>query len=287
MLTAPEVVCRPALLSDRESVMDFLPLIWEGEDYVPGVWDAWLEEKGGYFAAALLEGHVVGLSHLVDLGRGEWWLEGLRVDPRLHGRHIGSHLHDYQVENWLRTDASVVRLATHRSRTAVHRMCERTGFLRMASVIPLGFRAHPGDHRFRPAGLQDVEGAVTQLLESPVQRALAGWMDLGWRYAGVDPDRIAAAARSGGLWTWGQSQGILVTRLETGPDGPSLTISAMARPTDAAASFLADIPRLAASMGSVSGLWVAPESEASVDGLVQGGFEPESEEPLWLFERRR
>jgi hypothetical protein len=61
----------------------------------------------------------------------------------------------------------------------------------------------------------------------------------------------------------------------------------MAPPIAAAASFLAEIPKLAASMACASGLWIAPESEASVDGLAQGGFEPESEEPLWLFERRR
>lgn len=282
-----EVLCRPALPSDRESVMGFLPLIAEGEDYVPDVWDDWLEDDHGLLAAALMEGRVVGLSHLADLGRGEWWLEGLRVDPRLQGRHIGSQLHNYQVENWLRTDGTALRLITHQSRTAVHRMCDRTGFRKVASAVALRFPNRSGAHRFRPARVPDAERALSRLHDSTVQRGLGGWMDLGWRYAEVAAERVSAAAESGGLWTWGEDEGILVIRAETEADRSSLTVSAMAPPTGDRTSFLSDIPKLAASMGIKSGLWIAPENGAALEGAAQAGFTLESDDPLWLFERRR
>ena len=34
---------------------------------------------------------------LVALAAGEWWLEGMRVDPRCHGRGFSSQLHDHLV----------------------------------------------------------------------------------------------------------------------------------------------------------------------------------------------
>lgn len=267
--------------------MEFVSLIREGEDYVADVWDEWLEDRTGSLASAVLGGRVVGLSHLINLGHGEWWLEGLRVDPRLHGRHIGSHLHEHQVEQWLATDGTVVRLATHRERSAVHRMCAKTGFARTASVTELSFEAAGGGHRFQPATPEKVDSAVPRLLASPTHTALGGLMDLGWRFARIEADRIAAAAREGRLWTWGKAEGLLAARFEEGSEGRTLAVSAVAPPERDASDFLQDIPRLAGSLGARSGLWVAPEPFPEPGDLARAGYHPESSDPLWIFERRR
>lgn len=267
--------------------MEFLSLIGEGEDYVADVWDEWLEDRTGFLASAVLGGRVVGLSHLLDLGHGEWWLEGLRVDPRLHGRHIGSHLHQYQVEQWLGTDGTVVRLVTRQARSAVHRMCAKTGFARTATVADLSFEAADGGHRFRPATPGEADEAVPRLLASPAHKALGGLMDLGWQFARIEVDRIAAAAREGRLWTWGKGEGVLVARLEEGSEGRTLAVSAVAPPERDASGFLQDIPRLAGSLGVRGGLWVAPEMLPERGALARAGFHAESSDPLWIFERRR
>lgn len=267
--------------------MEFLPLISEGEDYVPGVWDEWLKDRTGHLAAAVLGGRAVGLSHLVDLGHGEWWLEGLRVDPRLHGRHIGSQLHQYQVDHWLATNGSVVRLVTRRERSAVHRMCAKTGFARTATVAELVFEAERGGHRFEPAGLDEVEAAASRFLASPAQAALGGLMDLGWRFARIEADRIASAAREARLWTWGQGDGLLAGRFEVGSEGRTLALSAIAPPEQDASNFMEDVRRLAGSQEARSGLWLAPESFLEPAALAQAGYHADSSDPLWIFERRR
>jgi hypothetical protein len=265
--------------------MEFVSLIGEGEDYVAGVWDEWLEDRAGFLASAVLGGRVVGLSHLIDLGHGEWWLEGLRVDPRLHGQHIGSHLHEYQVDQWLATDGTVVRLVTHRERSAVHRMCAKTGFAKTATVSEFSFEAAGGGHRFQPAVLEEAERAVPRLLASSIQTALGGLMDLGWRFARIEDDRIAAAAREGRLWTWGKGEGLLAARFEEGSEGRTLAVSAIAPPERDASAFLQDIPRLAGSLGVRSGQWLAPDARPG--DLVRAGYHPVSTDPLWIFERRR
>ena len=267
--------------------MEFLSLIGQGEDYVADVWDEWLEDRTGFLASAVVGGRAVGLSHLIDLGHGEWWLEGLRVDPRLHGRHIGSHLHEYQVEQWLATDGTIVRLVTRRDRSAVHRMCAKTGFARTATVAELSFEAADGGHRFQSVVPEEADRAAPRLLASPAHTGMGGLMDLGWRFARIEDDRIAAAAREGRLWTWGKGEGLLATRFEEGSEGRMLAVSAIAPPERDVPDFLQDIPRLARSMGTRSGLWLAPEPLPDLGDLARAGYHPEPSDPLWIFERRR
>ncbi|MGH2626765.1 MAG: GNAT family N-acetyltransferase [Anaerolineales bacterium] len=281
-----EVLCRPALPSDREAVMEFLPLIREGEDYVSGVWDEWLLDQGGVLAAAVMGGRAVGLSHLVDLGGGEWWLEGLRVDPRLQGRHIGSHLHEYQVKEWLSTQGDVVRLVTRGQRRAVHRMCARTGFDKTASLSELAFEPTDGGHGFQPAGAEEADRAVPRFLSSPAHAASGGLMDLGWRFARIESERITSAARERRLWQWRDGDGLLVARFGQGPEAGALTLSTVALPEGDPPAFLDDVRRLAGSLGARSGRWLAdPLREAQV--LAHPGYRLESSDPLWIFERRR
>lgn len=117
--------------------MAFLAGMGEGEDYGPRVWDSWLTGEQGVLAVGRRRGQVVVQGHLMDLGQGGWWLEGLRVRPEVQGQGIGSHFHDYVVERWLGTAGRVVRLATKIERMAVHRMCQRTDFERVMSFARL------------------------------------------------------------------------------------------------------------------------------------------------------
>jgi GNAT superfamily N-acetyltransferase len=266
--------------------MEFLPLIWEGEDYVPEVWDEWMAVDSGFLIAAVWQGRAVGLSHLVDLGGGEWWLEGLRVDPRLQGRHIGSHLHAFQVENWLSTSGTVVRLATHSSRGAVHRMCLRTGFSRSAEVSEIQFEAEPGAHQFRVEGREVAPTVLDRLLDSPSQRALGGMMDLGWRFARITEDRIADAAAAGGLWRWEPGGGVLVARVEDTREGRSVTVAALAPPDGNSAAFFGDLRRLAGSLNALGGSWLLPKGSFEADLVGDAGLPLRpGAEPLWIFER--
>jgi len=67
---------RPA---DRERVMEISRDIWDGHDYIPRVFDEWLEDAGAAFQAAEVDGVVVGLQRLRPYAPGLVWYEGLRV----------------------------------------------------------------------------------------------------------------------------------------------------------------------------------------------------------------
>ncbi len=51
----------------------------------------------------MLDGQVVAIAKLTDLNDGEWWFEGLRVDPDFRRRGIASALNRYHVDlaRWL------------------------------------------------------------------------------------------------------------------------------------------------------------------------------------------
>jgi len=67
---------RPA---DRERVTEISRDVWDGHDYIPRVFDDWLEDSGAAFQAAEVEGVVVGLQRLRPYAPGLIWYEGLRV----------------------------------------------------------------------------------------------------------------------------------------------------------------------------------------------------------------
>ncbi len=89
------VVCRPALPLDTEDVLRFTSRIWDGDDYVPGVWQEWLSDANGLCAVAEYQGHAIGLVKLSCLAPGQWWIMGLRVDPDHQKLGVASRLHHY------------------------------------------------------------------------------------------------------------------------------------------------------------------------------------------------
>jgi GNAT superfamily N-acetyltransferase len=126
------VVCRPARPSDTGDVLELTRTIWDGHDYVPEVWDAWLSDPQGLLAVAEYQGRVLGLGKLTRLSGEDWWLEGLRVHPEYQGRGIASQINDYLLAHWLHTGSGALRLATNSERVQVHHMCQRNRFTKVA-----------------------------------------------------------------------------------------------------------------------------------------------------------
>ena len=77
------------LPDDRSALLEIASRIWEGMDYLPGVFDEWVVDTRGQFAAVLLDGRLAGCGKLTFLTETDAWLEGLRKDPRVLQRGLG------------------------------------------------------------------------------------------------------------------------------------------------------------------------------------------------------
>ncbi|GEM_PF-1399370 len=110
---------RRARQSDRRIVLAFCKRTFgRWGDYLPEVWDDWVKDRKGIFFVAVLgpstfprlpldsargprSGATLGVQRPVGVGKitvqrpGEIWLEGLRVDPKFRGHHIGRVIQDW------------------------------------------------------------------------------------------------------------------------------------------------------------------------------------------------
>ena len=72
---------RPLVSADRGDVLAISAKIWDGDDYVPSSFDAWISDPDGVFNGCFLGDRLVGFGRVGFVAPGHAWLEGLRKDP--------------------------------------------------------------------------------------------------------------------------------------------------------------------------------------------------------------
>ena len=89
---AGRISFRPLRAQDREPLLAIAARIWEGHDYLPFVFDAWVAHPDAYFAGMFLDGRLVGCGRFLPLSARAVWLEALRVDSDHRGRGLGREM---------------------------------------------------------------------------------------------------------------------------------------------------------------------------------------------------
>lgn len=95
MSSDPDVGIRQARRDDREAIVAFTTDTWETVgDYIPDTFDEWVDTDGTTqrTLVATLDDRPVGICQGVLLSAHEAWALGMRVDPDVRGRDIGSRL---------------------------------------------------------------------------------------------------------------------------------------------------------------------------------------------------
>ena len=108
----------------RSRIIDFTTHTWEDGDYIDKVFDPWLEDSEGRFITAVQGGNPVAIAKLTDLGEGELWLEGLRVDPAHRGLGIGKAMHQYMLALCDQVDGQAVRFSTGKDNPISQKLAE-------------------------------------------------------------------------------------------------------------------------------------------------------------------
>ncbi len=269
-LFGPAVVCRPALPSDAADVLEFTKFIWEGHDYIKYVWDDWLADPEGLLMVAEYGGHAVGLGKITRLAEGQWWLEGLRVDPKFQGLKIGSHIHEY-LDDWWKEHGGGVRLMTSSERVQVHHLCERMGYAKLGEVRSYAAPAEAGHDLFLVASVGDVRRAAEFSAEH--LRDYNGLMDSGWRFSKPDEAILKGKAEEGRLWWWRAEGEALMACWEDEDEGVKvLGIGFIAAPRELLKEALSEARRLANRLGYARVLWLAPVLSWVEEALREAGY---------------
>ncbi len=208
---------RPAQAADKEAVAAFCARIWDGQDYLPQVWDGWWNDRQGVLLTALLDGVPVGVVRAAFPNPEEAWLEGMRVDPQHHGAGIATNLFVALIEEVRRRGARAARLMTVGTNYPVHRMCAHLGFARVAHVRQRFRRLEEGavPSAARPLRLDEV--ALAQALlsghglvpgQTPFLAVTAGLCPLGGGvWTSWSESRLIEHLARGEVWTWEGDRG--------------------------------------------------------------------------------
>lgn len=286
---SPQVVCRPALTRDHADIAEFCKGIWEGGDYVPDVWHHWFSDPNGILVSAEYEGHVIGCGKLSLIDDGQWWLEGLRVDPNRQGLKVGSKIHNYLTGWWQEHGSGTLRLMTENP--AVVHLCSKTGFVKTHELR--GYKAKPIDEptdNFSPA--MDTSEAAAFALGSESIQANDFLIDLGWRigipntsifdiYSGYKADFVHT------FYWWREKRGLFSAWEDEEESNRQLVLGVFACALNDMPALLMDIRRFAARKKFDRVFQLAFLNPQTLRQLEQAGFSTSWEDYLRLFERQK
>src|SRR6058998_576865 len=177
------VKIRKATAADKAPIMDICKNIWNGHDYLPGIWDDWLADKDGRLIVATVMGRTVGVAHASLQTPDVAWLEGVRVHEQYRGLGIAGKLNGALVEWARKRRARVARLCTGSSNIASKKHLDKIGlpllqtFQRLDSTREL---------HVKPASVTRPKGSTKAL----------------WKWLSARPEFAENRAMYSDGWTW-------------------------------------------------------------------------------------
>jgi GNAT superfamily N-acetyltransferase len=124
--------------ADRERVCEISAQIWDGDDYVPSVFDAWVSSPGSEFVVAERDGAVIAFARRSWLFPGYAWLQGIRSDPAHRGQGAGRAITEYFLAAARQEGAHALGLTTHIGNEASIHIITSYGFQPVASFVIAG-----------------------------------------------------------------------------------------------------------------------------------------------------
>jgi hypothetical protein len=192
------LVVRKARLSDRAAILEMSSRIWGGTDYLPLVWDRWLADKNGTLLTVTLGGKPVGVSKVTLLGPREVWLEGLRLDPTLHGQGLSRQINRGTFRAAMKFRPRSIRYATGTGNAASRRLAEKRGFWLVARGRWMFGPAEKGGALSGRAARPNELQAVWQFVRSSeCLRSMSGLCGVGWRFPELTVRRMRSAIAAG------------------------------------------------------------------------------------------
>lgn len=203
-----DAVVRPARQSDREPLMSFIKNVWGGHDYIPKVWDEWLNDEHGVMFVAEVNGVPVGMNRVRFQEDGSAWFEGVRVHPSFRGKGLASMLAENSMRVAKERGIGVFRLTSGSRNKTAHRQIARIRFGEESR-----FSVYEPARGKRPRPTNDAEKATKKQLPE-IMRRIEGstefrlgsgvfWHD--FTAASLTPQVVRRLVDEGAVWRLGHA----------------------------------------------------------------------------------
>lgn len=201
---------RRARQADKRIVLAFCKRTFgRWGDYLPEVWDDWVKDRKGMFFVAVLGKRPVGVGKITVQRPGEIWLEGLRVDPKFRGHHIGRAIQDWSWKWALAKRPRFIRYATG----SYNRISQHLG-------MSMGMRLIAGFDEYAAKPLKKKETALVRSALAELDalyrlfqkdRDAANWKGLflkGWSAWEFDRQSLAKLIASKQVYSYYDQKGL-------------------------------------------------------------------------------
>ena len=284
-----QVVCRPALPLDFPGMLELTSQIWEGDDYIPKVWQAWLSDPDGLLAVAEYKSKAVGLGKLTKLSEQDWWLEGLRVHPQFEGRGIASRIHRYLLDIWEKNGSGTIRFATASTREPVKHLARVNGFHLAGEYSTFKCYSRNGSPKnsdpFTQIEVHENQEVVDWFVTHSMERLSFGLMNLGWQFAPPHENYLARYLDDKQIWWWMQDRGVLfLVEKNDGFDTWGRIRQLACDPIDLV-DLLSDTLMLSDRLGYAGITWLAPMIPGIENLTAEAGFQRDWDSSLLVFEK--
>jgi len=196
---------RAALPDDKQVVFEFCQNTWEWGDYIPQVWDAWINDPKGRLLVATFNDRPVAVAHLTLPSPEEAWLQGFRVAPGYRNKGIATELTQYCQQLAVELGAKVIRYTTLSSNFSARHVAAKLGFHQVASFA--SYQADVIDDspwQLSVLGSGNLAAVLFFINGSSEYKSSAGLYCTGWAYHKLTPDKLENHLASGEVFTTGQ-----------------------------------------------------------------------------------
>ncbi|MBI5961581.1 MAG: GNAT family N-acetyltransferase [Chloroflexi bacterium] len=293
--TRAELRIRPAQPEDRLAIEAIAAQTWDGEDYLPRVINQWLSDPSGGFYVADLHDQVIGVAKLTRFDDGEWWMEGLRVDPAFHGQGIARILHHFVINQAHWRGSGVLRFSTGSDNEATFKLARESAFKLGAKFV----------HYFAGALDEPLQGLrrlsfddlprVVDWLEGSERFALAQRsMEHDWTFHLITPEKLGKRLAAGLVYGWplGEDRALLGGVALLNPTGkerfagdPSLKIAYFDAADSELAAAARDLRRLATGLHHDTVELKPVQQPTLIAALESAGYGQDWDGELCLFAR--
>lgn len=164
-----EFLVREAKDSDKEPLMSFIKDVWGGHDYIPKVWDNWINDRTAKMFVVETSGRPVAMNRVRFLEDGSAWFEGVRVHPDYRRMGLATMLGDNAMRVAAGHKASVFRLTTSTRNRASQGQIARMHFAEEARFSI--YEPREGARFRRKAGVRLASLGDTELVTSLIRRS--------------------------------------------------------------------------------------------------------------------
>ncbi len=112
--------------ADKLEILELVKGIWGGEDYLPKLFNQWVNDSGFFLLS--INNSIAGVAKLTEFSKGEFWMEGLRVGKRYRGLGVAKRLTEYFLKWLLNKKYKTIMYATGYDNKASIHLGKKYGF---------------------------------------------------------------------------------------------------------------------------------------------------------------